>query len=286
MAPRAIRELTESLAQLRLGVVDALCHGGVHDVGAVLPHDVVQPCRGDVVRRDHRADVQRHQRRHPGPAEKRVLHVGLELAVADQPDGRYGHAFGEDVVSVDAEAPSVHTADVDGVQGGPGPGEQRPVDEDRAKDGDVVLVRGSHPRVVEEEHVALADARAVAAVLQGPADHLLQCCRVDPEVVADREEIASGVAECGVEVVRLVDYHRAGDLPNGRADLVVELDELVRDDLVGDGVKVAGDRFVERNVVGDVELAGVLVDDFEALGTGYGEVGHGTAPGVGGIRTR
>ena len=89
------------------------------------------------------------------------------------------------------------------------PGEQLTLPEDRRDDRGVVLVEpATDPRIVGEEHVALVDAGAVAAVLENPVDREIHRRDEARVVEAHLNRLAQLVADRDVHVVRL--GHRVG----------------------------------------------------------------------------
>ena len=147
-------------------------------------------------------------------------------------------AFVEGVARRRAEAARRDAADVVLVQAVGHPAEQLALPEDRAQQHHVHLVRGADPRVVGEEHVAVADAGVVAAVLERPlhlrvgdAGHVLH---VRPEI----DELGVLGEDRGIEVERVHRHRRARQALDRRAVLLVHVPQRVAHDLEGDRVDV------------------------------------------------
>ena len=135
-----------------------------------------------------------------------------------------------------AEAARRDAADVVLVQAVGDPAEQLALPEHRAEQHHVHLVRGADPGVVGEEHVAVADAGVVAAVLQRPlhlrvgdAGHVLH---VGPEI----DELRVLGEDRRVEVERVHRHRRARQALDGGAVLLVHVPQRVPHDLEGDRV--------------------------------------------------
>ncbi len=118
------------------------------------------------------------------------------------------------------------------------PAEELVLPEHRTDEHDVLLVRRSHPRVVGEEHVAVADSRIVAAVFENPfhlrigdAGHVLH-------VRSEVHELAVLGEDRGIEIERVHGDRRTRDALDGRAVLLVDVPERVADDFVGDRIDI------------------------------------------------
>ena len=164
-----------------------------------------------------------------------------------EPQRREDRALAEDLGGADDEAARHRTADVGVVHDDRRPGDDLAVVVDRRDHDDVGRVDRADPRVVGHEDVALVDVAAAAERLHHAFDRQVQARRVVRDVDPGEHAVALRVEDAGVEVERLVDQRRPGDLRRGHRLLVVDRPQPVLDHLVGDRVELArGGRLAAR----------------------------------------
>ena len=144
-----------------------------------------------------------------------------------------------------------------------------------------MLMRGADPGIVGEEHVAVADPRIVAAVLEDPfhlgvgdAGHVLH-------VRAEKDELGILGEDRRVEVERVHRHRRAGDALDGGAMLLVDVPEIVADDLERHRVDVLGGVAMQLELGRDLELLRRHIRVVDAVELGIGELadlGHSPPP--------
>ena len=177
-----------------------------------------------------------------------------------------------------AEAAGRDAADIVLVQAVGHPAEQLALVEHRADQHHVLLMRGADPGIVGEEHVAVADAGIVAAVLEDPlhlrvgdARHVLH---VGPEI----DELGILGEDRGVEVERVHRHGRARDALDGGAVLLVHVPQIVADDLERDRIEIVGRVAMELELGRDREALRRHIRVLHAIECDPGDVvelGHG-----------
>ena len=153
-----------------------------------------------------------------------------------------------------AEAARGDAADIVLVKAVRDPAEQLALPEHRTDEHHVLLVGGADPGVVREEHVAVADPRVVASMLQDPlhlgvghAGHVLH-------VGAEVHELRVLGEDGRVEVERVDRDRRSRHFLDRGAVLLVHVPQVVADDLEGHRVHVLGPVPVELQGPGDSKL--------------------------------
>ena len=191
---------------------------------------------GGVVAGDRRPQVEREVLRRARAAPVERLHVGDDLVVLDDLERREAGRVPEGVFGVRAEGAGDGAADVVLVGDVGDPAEHLAVDEDRAHQADVGLVRGADDRVVAEPHVAVADP--FAAVFEDVAGHHVEHPRHVLQAGAEVEELGVLGEDAGLEVADLDRDLGDGEVLDLAHVLGVGVPEPVADDLVGDRVDV------------------------------------------------
>ncbi len=251
VAPNAVRQEGELLQERALTVVEDLAHhalDGIHPVSFYQRQDPILRRR---VAGELRAKVERHRGRLSRGAKVNVLDIFPDFIVLDYFYRRQQDSLVERVARGGAEAARGDAADVVLVQAVRHPAEQLALPEHRAEQHHVHLVRGADPRVVGEEHVAVADAGIVAAVLERPLHlrvgdpgHVLH---VRPEI----DELRVLREDRRVEIERVHRHRRARQALDGGAVLLVHVPQRVAHDLEGHGVDVFLRFFMKTQLLRD-----------------------------------
>ena len=159
-----------------------------------------------------------------------------------------------EIVRQRVEAPGERTADVADVALAEDPGEDPPLVEHRREHADVHGVRAADPRVVVEEHVALADAGILAPVLHRPFDREVAERREPLNRRARHQQVGRLGEQRRVEVVHVHDHRRPRDTPDRVGVVEVDAPEPVAENLIGDRVDVEIELRVESHLGGEPEL--------------------------------
>jgi hypothetical protein len=228
VAPNAVGQEGEFL-QEGLRVVEDLAHTAFDGFRAIALDERKNPVPGGDVAGELGAEVERHRRWLARAAQVELFDVPADLVVLDDLDRRDENALVKGVARRGAEAAGRDAADVVLVQAVRHPAEELALVEHRAEQHHVHLVRGADPGIVGEEHVAVADAGVVAAVLERPlhlsvgdAGHVLH-------VRAEIDKLGILGEDRGVQVERVHRHRRPREALDGRAVLLVHVPQRVPD---------------------------------------------------------
>jgi hypothetical protein len=232
----AIRQGGQDLAQLPFGAGDLRVHDRLDGRPAITVHQLDQAADGDIVRRDHRLEIEAEHVRQARHAHDHLPEVLAQDAAFDEPDARQQHRLLLDLRGADRPGAEAHAADIELVRAGACPGDMAPVVEDGGDDRHIRLMDRAAIGVVEDEHVPLADAGIVREVLVDRADDRGHRAGVEQHLRPHGDDRAIGEIEAVVEVRSLGDHRRAGDrLQRDRLFLGDRL-QLVAHHLEGDRV--------------------------------------------------
>ena len=235
--PAAVGDLAQARAHDPVDVLDDPLLRRQERVEAVLPDQLPDPLVGRAQRRDPRAHVERVVLRHAAVAQVGAQDVrrAARSRVTILTPGNSGASPKRSCGAAD-EAARDGAADVVVVHRDPRPGDQLPLPEDRHHEDPVVGVQRPPPRVVREEHVALADL--LRRPLREDAPHELVDRRAVLEDVHPAVQAATvGGHERRVEVVALEHDERARQARRHPALVVVDRPQPVADHLEGDRVE-------------------------------------------------
>ena len=255
VAPGAVGQPLQLGEEGGLGIVDDALHHALDRARPVAADELQQALARAHVAGELGAEVERHHLGLARGAQVKLLDIAADHVVLDDLHRRDENSFVEGALGGGAEAPRRDAADVVLMQAVGDPAEELALPEHRADHHHVHLVRGADPGVVGEEHVALADAGIVAAVLQDPLHLRVGDARHVLHVGAEIDELGVLGEDRGVEVERVDRHRRARDALDRGAVLLVDVPEVVADHLVGDGIDLGLPVPVQGELVGDAELA-------------------------------
>ena len=226
VAPLAVGQLPQPVADHARGRGDHPAHRALHLTRAVAPDQPEHPLAGELHAGDLRAQLERHEPRQPRAPHPRVDDVLADLPGVDELHRGEEGRLRVDVVRLLDEAARLDAAELALVDHVVDPGEQPALPEDRRVDRGVHLVVRPDPGVVLEEDVALADPDVHRAVLQRPLD--------DDVGAAAEEQVARAEADArpvlgldrGVEVEPVDHDLAAGDAADGLLVIPVDVPEL------------------------------------------------------------
>ncbi len=280
-APDAVGQALQFFEKRGFRVVDDAPHHSLDHFRSVAPDQRQHPVAGGDVARELGPEVERDGFGLARGAKIKLLDVAPDLVAFHDFDRRDADAFLERGLRRAAERRRRDAAEIVLMQAVGHPAEKLALPEHRADEHDVLLMRRSHPGVVGEEHVAVADSGIVAAVFENPfhlrigdAGHVLH---VRPEV----HELAVLGEDRRIQVERIHGNRRAGNTLDRRAMLFVHVPERVPNDLVGDRVDVAGSLALELELGGDRELLRRHVARLPAVEGGafhFAHLGHRALP--------
>ncbi len=252
--PEAVREARHLLEEGLLRVVDDLLHHALDRARPVATDEFQHAVARGRVARHLRAEVQRHELRLARRTQVHRLDVAPDFTALDDLDRRQHDAFVVGRFGRRAEAAGRDAADVVLVQAVRDPAEELAFPEHRAQQHHVLLVRRADPRVVRQEHVAVADAGVVAAVLQRPLDLRVRHAGHVLHVRAEIDELGVLGQQGRIEIERVHGDRRTREALDGRAVLLVDLPQVVADHLVGDRIDVAIPFAVQLQLRRDAQL--------------------------------
>ena len=246
VVPLPVGDLVEARLHRVRDLLLELPRGGLERVLAVALDDLEHAAPGRDLRGDARAQVEPVHHRRPRVAQEERLDLVAVAAAVHELQRGDDRTFLEHVRRADHEAARDRAADVLVVHDERAPGDDVVAREDRRHHDEVVEVDRPDPRVVRDEHVAVAD---VGEPLEDRLHRHVERRRVEEDVDAGEEAVAVPVEQPGVEVERLVDELAPGLAGGGHRLLVVDRPQPVADHLVGDRVEPP---------VGHLRAAGVI----------------------------
>ena len=236
MAPRAVRKLAQPGSHALLAVVEQVQHERLHGLDAVLPAELLHARLRDVVRRDHRGEVEPNDLGDARHSQVQPHQVAAQLATLDDLHRREERLLAVDVLRADLDLPRDRTADVDLVDRRADPADELALEVDRAEDDDVHLMLRARVRVVAEEHVVGTDARVFRARGDDVLRERLHRDRVHEHVRRDHQGVAARRHDRGVHVVDLARDERTRDPFEGVRGLLVDAPEAMSKDLERDRI--------------------------------------------------
>ena len=233
VAPLAVGDILQALAQRPFGIVDHLRGHGVHEVDAVEGIELLHARLGHAVAGKLAVDVEGYHVGTPGHVDQGVEHVLAQVAAVHQLDARNAQTLVTDLLGLGGIAARRHGADVHHMDERRAPTDQAAFHVDGRDEVDVRLMDGRHVGIVQEEDIVLVHPIIFGKTLLDPFDCESGAGHVPGHGLTGGQDLAVGAVERGHVVVHLGRVDRSAHPLDGRAHLLGDALEPVREDLEG-----------------------------------------------------
>ena len=279
--PVAVRNFRHLLEKGFFRIVDHPLHDAFHGARAVAFDQVEHALARRRVAGHLGAKIERHEIRLARRTQVHRFDVLADLEVLDDLQRRQQDAFLERGFRGRTETAGRNAADIVLVQAVRDPAEQLAFPEHGAQQHHVLLVRGAHPGIVRDEHIAFVDTGVVAAVLERPFHLRIRDAGHVLHVRSEIHELRVFGKDGRVQVERVHGHGRARDALDRRAVFLVDLPQVVAHDFVGDGIDIRIPVAVQLQFVRDLQYRGRdigLVDSIEIDVGHFADSWHGGFP--------